>query len=134
MRIFAQMEMRKEKRLILPYGMSEMISHSATETTAVSEAIVEVAKTVDAVKAIVFGSFARGTQTRHSDIDIVFVKNTDERFVERSQQILSLLYERIQGRSIDVLVYTPAEFSRMLSSGNKFIGRVLREGQIVYGD
>ncbi len=100
----------------------------------IAEAIIEVAKTANATKAILFGSFARGTETRHSDIDIVMIKDTPERFVERPQHILPLLYDKIHGRAIDVLIYTPAEFERMSASGNKFIQRVLREGKVIYGN
>ncbi|MBI5472582.1 MAG: nucleotidyltransferase domain-containing protein [Ignavibacteriae bacterium] len=112
--------------------MNTTSTHESLES--ISEAIIEVAKTVNATKAILFGSFARGTETRHSDIDVVMIKDTAERFVERPQQVLSLLYDKIHGRAIDVLIYTPSEFERMSSSGNKFMQRVLREGKIIYGN
>ena len=35
-------------------------------------------------KAIVFGSFARGTQDRHSDLDLILVMPTQERFLKRN--------------------------------------------------
>ena len=108
--------------------------HGETDESNIRKAIVDVAAIVGATKAILFGSFGRGTQTRHSDIDIVLLKETTERFIERPRQILPLLYEKIQGRAIDVLVYTPSEFERMSSSGNKFVRRILREGKIIYGN
>jgi predicted nucleotidyltransferase len=114
--------------------MKKDVVHTLPDDALIQKAIVDVAAIVGATRAILFGSFGRGTQTRHSDVDIVLLKETTERFIERPRQILPLLYEKIHGRAIDVLVYTPSEFERMSSSGNKFIQRVLREGKILYGN
>ena len=114
--------------------MKKDVLHTLPGDAHIQEAIIDVATTVGATKAILFGSFGRGTQTRHSDIDLVLVKETSERFIERPRQILPLLYEKIQGRAIDVLVYTPSEFERMSSSGNKFVRLILREGKTLYGN
>jgi predicted nucleotidyltransferase len=98
----------------------------------VVSSIIAVAQEIGATKAILFGSFARGTSDRRSDVDVVFVQQTQERFVERPGRALRLLYERIRGRAIDVLIYTPAEFEAMKNAGNRFIERVLSEGKVLY--
>lgn len=95
-------------------------------------AIVDVAKQIHARRAILFGSFARGTSTRRSDVDVVFVQETDERFVQRPTEALRLLYQKIRGRAIDVLIYTPSEFEMMKNSGSRFFRRVITEGKTVY--
>jgi predicted nucleotidyltransferase len=38
-------------------------------------------------KAIVFGSYARGTQTLRSDLDLALIVDTDKRFLERAEQV-----------------------------------------------
>ncbi len=98
----------------------------------VSSAIVAVAREIGATRAILFGSFARGTNDRRSDVDVVFIQQTDERFVQRPSRALRLLYERIRGRAIDVLIYTPSEFEDMKASGNRFIERIATEGKVLY--
>ncbi|MBI5471558.1 MAG: nucleotidyltransferase domain-containing protein [Ignavibacteriae bacterium] len=98
----------------------------------IAAAIISVAKEIGASKAILFGSFARGTEDRRSDVDVVFVQETEERFVQRPDKALRMLYRLIRGRGIDVLIYTPQEFERMLTSGNFFITRVVREGKTLY--
>lgn len=98
----------------------------------ISSSIIAVAKEIGAAKAILFGSFARGTNDRRSDVDIVFVQQTAERFVQRPDRALRLLYSRIHGRAIDVLIYTPTEFESMKDSGNFFFKRIISEGKTLY--
>ena len=75
---------------------------------------------------------ARGQISADSDIEIIVVRETNERFVERPTEILMMLYEKLRGWVIDVLVYTPEEYERMLAHGNFFLTRAVREGRIVY--
>jgi predicted nucleotidyltransferase len=98
------------------------------------QCIREVAIQLGAQKAILFGSFARGTETKRSDIDVVFVEDTEDEFLDRIGRYLGLLRNRetLKVFDIDVLVYTPEEIERMLSEGNRFIRRVLKEGLTVY--
>jgi len=34
--------------------------------------------------------------------------------------------------AIDILVYTPDEFQKMVSEGNPFLEHVLKEGKVIY--
>jgi predicted nucleotidyltransferase len=81
-------------------------------------------------KAIIFGSVARGTYTRKSDIDLILIQETNKRYFERFEGLLEELYEAIAGRDIEVFIYTPEEFSQI--SHRKFIQRALREGRVIY--
>ena len=83
-------------------------------------------------RVILFGSLARGTSTRDSDIDLIVIQETDVRFVERPTEILNRLYEKLSGWGIDILVYTPAEFDRMLAGGNFLLSRAVEEGKVIY--
>ncbi|MBI5649287.1 MAG: Uma2 family endonuclease [Chloroflexi bacterium] len=42
-------------------------------------------------KAIVFGSFARGDVSRHSDIDLILIQHTTQRFWDRYEDLLDEL-------------------------------------------
>jgi predicted nucleotidyltransferase len=95
----------------------------------VKTAIREAAVAGGACKAILFGSFARGTATDRSDVDVVFVEETSERFLARLGKYMDPLFDRLK-LAADVFVYTPAEYERML--GRFFMDRVLREGIVVY--
>ena len=82
-------------------------------------------------KAIVFGSFARGTATRRSDIDLIIVMDTDRRFFERYDE-LSDIGNCIEGLHMDILIYTPAEIESI--SDRHFIRSALREGIVIFGN
>jgi predicted nucleotidyltransferase len=91
---------------------------------------IECLKRYDPEKIILFGSYARNDFDSESDIDFVVIKNTEKRFIERLLEVAELLGNELG--KIDVFVYTPEEFERMIEWGNPFIERVLKEGKVVY--
>ena len=92
--------------------------------------LLPLLKEGDATKAVVFGSYARGDADEHSDLDLIIIAETDRRFLERHKDFLGVL--DAWGGGIDVLVYTPAEFSDMVAHHNPFIERALAEGVVIY--
>jgi predicted nucleotidyltransferase len=81
-------------------------------------------------KAILFGSLAKGTQSRKSDIDLILIQETDKRYFDRFEDILRELYQALPGRDIEVFIYTPEELTGI--SHRKFIQRALQEGKVIY--
>ena len=65
----------------------------------------------DVVSVIVFGSFASGDNTRKSDLDLIIIRNTKERFIDRLKNYLDI--DDVTVISTDLLVYTPAEWENM---------------------
>ena len=61
-------------------------------------------------KIILFGSAARGETDEFSDIDLIVVKETEERFFQRLLDVTAYLPKDV---AIDVLVYTPGEIEAM---------------------
>jgi predicted nucleotidyltransferase len=83
-------------------------------------------KNVD--KAILFGSYARGTATRKSDIDIIIITKTSKRFFKRYEDFEDLY--SIVGSSLDMLIYSNEEWENI--KGRHFFRRVLSEGKTIY--
>lgn len=81
-------------------------------------------------KVILFGSFAKGRQTRKSDIDLILIQDTDKRYFDRFEGILVDLYQSLRGRDIEVFIYTPKEFESI--SQRKFIQTAVAEGRVIY--
>ena len=81
-------------------------------------------------QAILFGSHARGDETRRSDVDLLLVQETGKRFLDRYAGILAEITSRVPGRDVDVLIYTPAELAQM--ADRPFVAAALREGVILY--
>jgi predicted nucleotidyltransferase len=76
-------------------------------------------------RAILFGSAARGDQHEGSDLDVIVVRSTDLPFVERPRELLEMLPP---GLAVDVLVYTPEEFSRLSRDPRGVLASALAEG------
>jgi four helix bundle protein len=82
------------------------------------------------LRAIVFGSFARDEVSRRSDVDLLLIQNTTERWLDRYDPILREVSAAVPGRDVDVLIYTPEELDRL--ADRPLIARALREGKIIY--
>jgi predicted nucleotidyltransferase len=81
-------------------------------------------------RAILFGSFATGRQSRKSDVDLILIKSTAKRYFDRFEGLLEDLYRAIPGREIECFIYTPQELSSI--SHRPFIQRALGEGAVIY--
>jgi predicted nucleotidyltransferase len=77
----------------------------------------------DAVRlALVYGSVAKGSDTAHSDIDLLVV--SDELALEQVYEVLAPVEQQL-GRSVSPTLYSVAEFRRRRASGNPFLTKVL---------
>ena len=83
------------------------------------------------LKAILFGSVARGEPSRHSDVDLIIVQRTDKRFLDRYEGLLYDLGAALPEAPVEVLIYTPEELDSLARS-RRFIARALEEGQVIY--
>ncbi len=92
-------------------------------------AVTLVAARNGASLALLFGSYARGTATHRSDVDVIFVENTDERFLDRLGRYMNPLMDELN-TAVEVLVYTPEEFTLMKE--RSFVKRALKEGVVLY--
>ncbi len=81
-------------------------------------------------KAIVFGSYARGEPSPHSDLDLVLLQQTAKRFLDRYDGLLLDLGRAVPEVSLEVLIYTPEELQQM--AARPFIATVLREGKVIH--
>lgn len=80
-------------------------------------------------RILLFGSLASGEVGEWSDIDLVIIKETDQRFLDRVREVMSLLKPRV---GMDILVYTPQEFAR-LSQERPFVRQeMLQKGKVLY--
>jgi predicted nucleotidyltransferase len=81
-------------------------------------------------RAILFGSFATGHQSRRSDVDLILIQRTPKRYFERFDGLLRDLYQAIPGREIECFIYTPEELASILD--RPFVRRALHEGTVIY--
>lgn len=80
-------------------------------------------------KVILFGSAARGTERRGSDLDLLIIKQTKKKPMERVREVVQSLPHRID---TDVIVLTPAEVAARKREGHYLLREILRDGTVLY--
>ncbi|MCX7726837.1 MAG: nucleotidyltransferase domain-containing protein [Chitinispirillaceae bacterium] len=95
----------------------------------IKEILEPILREKKVLKAILFGSYARGTEGKRSDIDIFIIKNTRKRFFNRADEFKEV-YEIFSDRGVDLLIHTPKEIERY---GNRdFVKKIFEEGIVIY--
>lgn len=80
-------------------------------------------------KIVLFGSLAADQVHEWSDIDLLIIKNTDKRPIERTMELVRLIKPKI---GIDLFIYTPEEYELLLKERYSFILNVVKTGKTVY--
>lgn len=88
-----------------------------------------VVKKYQPEKIILFGSMAEGRIHEWSDIDMLIVKETSLRPVDRCLELFRLIQPKV---GIDLFIYTPDEFKTLLDEKYSFLLDILRKGKAVY--
>jgi len=96
------------------------------------EVVDQIRREYKPEKIILYGSYAYGKPTEDSDIDLLIVKETDKRRVDRFVEVKRLIYEPGRRISISPLVYTPKEVEERLALGDDFVEEVLTRGEVLY--
>lgn len=105
----------------------------STEGTVAPNVLAEVIRRIVEVaqpeQIILFGSAARGDMNRHSDVDLLIVKEGAHR-----RHLTGRIYENLYGvgAAVDVVVVTPADVERYKDSHALIIKPALQEGKVVY--
>lgn len=81
-------------------------------------------------KVIVFGSYAKGTAHRGSDLDLCVIAETSLPLARRGDALKPLLEGYLV--PVDVHVHTPEEVREYGREEHSFLHSVLRSGRVVY--
>ena len=102
---------------------------SAVDQRTLDEIIRRIVAVAEPEKIILFGSAARGEVDRHSDVDLLIVKDGAHR-----RRLATSIYRHLRGvgAAVDVIVVTPDDVERYGDSHALIIKPALREGKIVY--
>ena len=93
------------------------------------EIIRRIVAVAEPDKIILFGSAARGETDRHSDVDLLIVKDGAHR-----RRLATSIYRSLRGvdAAVDVIVVTPDDVQRYRDSHALIIKPALNEGKVVY--
>jgi predicted nucleotidyltransferase len=99
--------------------------------------ILKIAKRIEEQykpkKIILFGSYAYGEPTQDSDVDLLIIKNTDKRPIDRWVEVKKLLRGIAPGLPISPLVYTEGEIDERNAIQDFFIEEIFENGEVIYG-
>lgn len=85
------------------------------------------------LRVILFGSYATGRADADSDIDLLIIKETSRRPIDRWVEAKRILRDRNRRTPISPLVLTPAELADRIAAGDYFVRGILAQGRVLYG-
>lgn len=94
-----------------------------------AEVIRRIVEVADPEKIILFGSAARGDMTRHSDLDLLIIKEGGD-----ALDLMGRTYMRLHGvgTAVDALVVSPEDVERYKNSHALVFRPALQEGRVIY--
>lgn len=113
----------------IQHGMQEVNVQNQDVAAWLEEAVPRLVRELVPERILLFGSWARKTATRRSDIDVCVIWNTDRSPLERIGRVLELLSDA--PRPVEPVVYTPEEWERMRDHV-PFVRRIDKEGKVLY--
>jgi len=81
-------------------------------------------------KVMIFGSYAKGTATIKSDLDVFVIKDTMLPMAIRAEDLKPMLSQTLI--PVDVRIYTPDEVEEYGGEPFSFVNSVLRTGKTVF--
>jgi len=97
---------------------------------ALKDAVEKIVTKLNPEKIILFGSYAQGSPTPDSDVDLLIIMETNLSQKERSWQVSSILLPR--PFPMDILVKTPQEVNQALNSQDMFVREIFSRGIVLY--
>jgi len=80
-------------------------------------------------RVLLFGSYARGTATADSDVDLLIVLPFEGKPVQKSVEIRLKLRPSFP---VDLVVRTPENVRERVAMGDDFMRELLEEGKVLY--
>ena len=83
-------------------------------------------------KIILFGSHAYGYPDEDSDIDLLIIKNTNERPIDRWVHVCKITSDPKRRIPFEPIVLTKEELQKRIDIGDQFISEILEKGEVLY--
>lgn len=107
-------------------GEAVVLNDTKNEIDTIKEQIVSL---YTPSKIVLFGSQAKGTATKRSDIDLCIVKDT-----ENKSDLLTDMYLNIESsKPFDLLLYTDTEWEDCIMDPSSFAYLINKRGIVLYG-
>jgi uncharacterized protein len=103
------------------------------ETELIRQLVEKIVRGYSPQKIILFGSYAYGNPTPESDIDLLIIKNTDKRPMDRWMEVKKLLRDPKRVIPVSPLVYTEREIEERRAIRDFFLEEIFEKGKVLYG-
>lgn len=80
-------------------------------------------------RIILFGSYAYGTPTRESDVDLLVILHCEGKQARKAVEILNTIDPKIP---VDLLVRTPEQVQQRLAWKDFFLQEIMEKGKSLY--
>src|SRR3990172_4867561 len=105
--------------------------HGATKTE-LNKILKRVIDAYQPEKIILFGSYAYGKPDSDSDLDLLIIKKTSDRFIDRWINIRQIVSDPKRSIPFDPIVLTPEEIEERLAMGDQFVEEIIKKGEVLY--
>lgn len=104
-----------------------------TETHSIIQKIVnKLVADYQPQRVILFGSYAYGNPRPDSDIDLLIVKDTSDRFSQRWNRVRHILSDPTRQIAIETLILTPDELAQRTTIGDQFVMDIIERGKVLH--
>ncbi len=100
--------------------------------TELNKIVRQVVEAYQPEKIILFGSYAYGEPDADSDLDLLIIKKTSERFINRLTNVRKIVSDPNRSIPFGPIVLTPDELEERLAIGDQFIDEILKKGKVLY--
>jgi predicted nucleotidyltransferase len=83
-------------------------------------------------RVVLFGSYAYGRPCLDSDIDLLIIKETRRRMIDRWCDVQRILSDPKRKIPLETLVLTPKEVDARLKHGDQFLREIIEKGEVLY--
>jgi predicted nucleotidyltransferase len=100
--------------------------------------LTQLLQQIDPFRVYLFGSVASGNATEKSDLDIAVILNSDkihttyDEKLETRVKVRETILELSSQISIDLVVYSKAEFIKLKEINSLFVREIEEKGKIIY--
>ena len=100
--------------------------------TEIDKIIGQIIAAYQPEKIILFGSYAYGKPSTDSDLDLLIIKKTAERFIDRWTNVRNIVSDPKRSIPFEPLILTPHEVEERLARGDQFIEEIITKGEVLY--
>ena len=112
------------------------LAHRGQAQQAIDQIVKHIVEQYQPQRIILFGSYAYGEPDAGSDVDLLVVKDTNERpidrRVDRRVAVRRIAQATRHGMPFSPLVITPQELARRLEVGDPFYHEIVGRGKVLY--